>query len=376
MVSSLGFGCMRLPMLPDAQGDMTKIDVELSVKLIHHAIENGVTYFDTAYTYHSNNPQIPGESEPLLARALRGGYREKVKIATKLPSWLINSREDMDKYLNHQLERLETDHIDFYLIHNVQQDRWANLMKLGITDFLDSALKDGRIKHAGFSFHDTAPFFKEVVDAYDWSFCQIMYNYLDESFQAGTEGLDYAHSKGLGIAIMEPLRGGMLAGKLPPKAKEAFDETGIERTPAAWALKWLWNNPKISVVLSGMNAMSQLEENIRTATETEANSMPAEELAAVDRAKTAIKSGYKIGCTQCHYCSCPVGVEIPTCFTIYNNFYLYGEDQSYKRMYGAMLSDAGRRASSCIECGTCESHCPQQIAIPEELKKVRQLFEG
>ena len=265
MVSALGFGCMRLPILPG--GDQSKIDYDKATKLVRFAIDEGVNYIDTAYPYHGTGMGGGGASELFVAKALKDGYREKVKLATKLPSWLIKTREDMDKYLNEQLQRLETDSIDFYLIHALNADTWAVLKNLGISEFLDSAIKDGRIKYAGFSFHDKLPLFKEIVDYYDWSFCQIQYNYLDENFQAGTEGLKYASKKGLGVTIMEPLRGGKLAANLPKEALDVFDKAEIKRTPVDWALSWVWNHPEVSVVLSGMNEMNQIVENIKTASE-------------------------------------------------------------------------------------------------------------
>ncbi len=368
MVSTLGFGCMRLPIFPG--GDPSKIDEEKAIKLVRYAIDNGVNYIDTAYPYHGKGMDKGGASEPFVAKALKDGYREKVKLATKLPSWLIETREDMDKYLNEQLERLNTDTIDFYLVHSLNSAVWNTLKEAGIDEFLDKAIKDGRIKHAGFSFHDKLDTFKEIIDYYDWSFCQIQYNYLDENYQAGTEGLEYAAKKGLGIAIMEPLRGGKLANNIPKLAKDTFSRADVKRTPAEWALKWVWNHSEVSVVLSGMNAMEQITENIKTASETEANSLTEKELNIIDEVKTIIKKKTKVNCTACEYCMpCPSGVNIPMCFTIYNNYHMFGKKEFYN------LLKPEEKASNCVECGKCEEHCPQGISIRQELKNVKLTFE-
>lgn len=367
-VSILGFGCMRLPLLPG--GDPTKIDEEKSIKLVRSAIDTGVNYIDTAYPYHGTGMGQGGASEPFVGKVLKDGYREKVKLATKLPSWLIKTREDMDKYLNEQLKRLETDHIDFYLVHALNRKDWDRLKENGIDEFLDSAIKDGRIKHAGFSFHDKLDLFKEIVDYYDWSFCQIQYNYLDEDFQAGTEGLKYATQKGLGVTIMEPLRGGKLANNLPEEAKVAFNQADVKMTPSEWALKWIWNHPEVTVVLSGMNAMDQVTENIKTASQTEANSLTEKELKIIDEVKSIIKGKVKVSCTACGYCMpCPAGVNIPGCFSAYNNHGMFGKDESYNWI------QPEQKASKCVECGKCETHCPQGISIRQELKNVKALFE-
>ena len=368
-VSALGFGCMRLPILPG--GDQSKIDYDKAIKLVRYAIDEGVNYIDTAYPYHGTGMNKGGASELFVAKALKDGYREKVKLATKLPSWLIKTREDMDKYLNEQLERLETDSIDFYLIHALNVDTWATLKELGISEFLDSAIKDGRIKYAGFSFHDKLDLFKEIVDYYDWSFCQIQYNYLDEDFQAGTEGLEYAARKGLGITIMEPLRGGKLAANLPKEAIDAFSKSDIKRTPVDWALSWVWNHPEVSVILSGMGEMNQVIENIKTASEAKVNSLTQKELNTVSTVKTIIREKVKVNCTACEYCMpCPSGVNIPKCFTFYNNHSMFGKEDGYK-----LFLDPKQKASNCIECGECETHCPQGIPIRKELKNVKALFE-
>ncbi|MEY8001345.1 aldo/keto reductase [Clostridium sp. Mt-5] len=367
-VSILGFGCMRLPLLPG--GDPTKIDEEKAIKLVRHAIDTGVNYIDTAYPYHGTGMAHGGASEPFVARVLKDGYREKVKLATKLPSWLIKTRSDMDRYLNEQLKRLETDHIDFYLVHSLNHKDWDRLKENGIDKFLDSAIKDGRIKYAGFSFHDKLDLFKEIVDYYDWSFCQIQYNYLDEDFQAGTEGLKYASQKGLGVTIMEPLRGGKLVNNLPEEAKATFNKSDVKRTPSEWALKWVWNHPEVKVVLSGMNAMDQVTENIKIASETEANSLTEKELKIIDEVKNIIKEKVKVSCTACGYCMpCPSGVNIPGCFNAYNNYGMFGKDDTYN------FIPSDQKASNCVECGGCETHCPQNISIRKELKNVKVLFE-
>lgn len=368
MVSVLGFGCMRLPLLDP--NDAASIDEEKSLELVRYAIDNGVNYIDTAYPYHGNGMGGAGKSEPFVAKLLKDGYREKVKLATKLPSWLINSPEDMDKYLDEQLNRLQTDHIDFYLVHSLNKTVWEKLKKLGIGEFLDKAIKDKRIRHAGFSFHDTHEYFNEIVDYYDWSFCQIQFNYLDEDFQAGLDGLNYAAAKDMGIVIMEPLRGGKLANDLPSEVHAAFESSGIKRSPAQWALRWVLNHPKVSVALSGMNTMQQIKENIEVSEQTPPDSMTDEETDIINQAKHMLKSRIKINCTACKYClPCPAGVNIPGCFTMYNSHHMFGKEENYIRM---MPED--QRASKCVECGQCEEHCPQSIAIREELKKVKELF--
>ena len=372
-VSALGFGCMRLPII---DGDTTKIDDEKAINMIRHAIDEGVNYVDTAYPYHGTGMGSGGESEPFVGRALKDGYREKVNLATKLPSWLIKTREDMDKYLNEQLARLQTDQIDFYLVHALNQDMWENLKKLGISEFLDSAIKDGRIRYAGFSFHDKLDVFKGIVDYYDWSFCQIQYNYLDENFQAGTEGLQYAANKGLGVVIMEPLRGGKIVKNLPEAVMNTFDKAEIKKSPAEWALRWVWNHPEVSVVLSGMNIMDNVTENIKTASVAAPNSLTEKELEIMDDVKKVFKERIKVNCTACEYCMpCPVGVNIPKNFTYYNEYSLFvtpETDKELKNRYSGL--SAQERADKCVECGKCEGHCPQAIKIRQELKNVTALF--
>lgn len=373
-VSALGFGCMRLPVIGE---DPTNIDEEKAINMIRYAIDQGVNVIDTAYPYHGMGMVQGGYSEPFVAKALKDGYREKVNLFTKLPIWLVESREDMDKFLNEQLERLETDSIDFYLMHGIQQGHWKKLKELGFDKFLDEAIADGRIKYAGFSFHDRVDLFKEVVDYYDWSFCLIQYNYLDENYQAGTEGLEYAHKKGLGVAIMEPVRGGQLVESIPPEVQELFDQAPVKRTPAEWALSWVLNHPEVSVVLSGMSNMAQVKENLKTAGEVQSNSLTAEEVKITDEARSIIKSKLQVGCTNCGYClPCPSGVKIPDNFAIYNDYYLFGSPENKQRFqFGYDNMQEEERASACVQCGECEEHCTQEIHIIDELEKVKKLFE-
>ena len=377
MVSVLGFGCMRLPVIG---GDPTNIDEEQSIAMIRHAIDEGVNYIDTAYPYHGKGMAYGGASEPFVAKALKDGYRERVKLATKLPSWLIKTRADMDKYLNEQLKRLETDTIDFYLVHSLSASTWPSLKEAGISEFLDQAIQDGRIKHAGFSFHERVGLFKEIVDYYDWSFCQIQYNYLDENYQAGKEGLEYAAKKGLGIAIMEPLRGGKIAENLPDDALSFFDQANQKRTPVEWALRWVWNHPEVSIALSGMSTMEHVTENLKIAQDAHANSLTEKEINIINQVKSIFKERIKVNCTACAYCMpCPAGVNIPGCFTILNDNFIFGDSpavrERHKFLYNFRL-DSAAHASNCIECGKCENHCPQNISIRKELHTIKELFES
>ena len=369
-LSILGFGCMRLPV---KEG---RINEEKATQQVHYAIDRGVNYIDTAWPYHM------GESEPFLGRALSGGYREKVKLATKLPSWTVKSHEDMDRILNTQLERLRTDHIDYYLVHGLVGTLWDKMEKLNVLEFLDRARQDGRIANAGFSFHGSLDDFKRIVDAYPWIFCQIQYNFLDEKNQAGTEGLEYAASKNLGIIIMEPLRGGKLTNPIPPAVQDIWNEASVKRTPAEWALRWIWNRPEVTVVLSGMNEEAHIEENLKIADEASPNSLTEAELKLVKRVEHKYRELMKTGCTGCRYCSpCPSGVDIAGCFEIYDNFHLSGNEREAKLMYaskpgGIIRGDVPGYASQCVQCGKCVEKCPQHLDIPTLLEAVKEEFEG
>lgn len=374
-ISALGFGCMRLPLKGDNPMD---IDEKTAINMLRSAIDQGVNYLDTAYPYHGLSMDEGGASEPFLAKALQDRYREKVKISTKLPSWAVETREDMDRFLNEQLKRLETDCIDFYLVHGINKIYWENLKELGFEDFLDEAIADGRIKHAGFSFHDRIELFKEVVDRYEWSFCMIQLNYLDDEYQAGIEGMEYASAKGLGVAVMEPLRGGHLATNIPTEVQELFDGAEMKRSPAEWALRWVWNHPEVSVVLSGMSTIEQVEENLKLADKSHPGMLTDQELDITKQAKSIYEKKLKIKCTDCGYClPCPSGVNIPENFAKYNDYYLFGTPEMmelYKFNYHAFMPEQ-EHASKCNECGICEEHCPQGIEIIQELKKVKKFYE-
>ncbi len=369
-LSLLGFGCMRLPEKDSA------IDEERAMRQVRSAIDQGVNYIDTAWPYHA------GQSEPFVGRALADGYREKVKLATKLPAWMVGSREEMDVFLNAQLEKLNTDRIDYYLVHCLVGELWDRVVDLGILNFLDKAKADGRIINAGFSFHGDSEDFTRIVDAYPWQFCQIQYNYLDEENQAGTKGLEYAAGKGLGVIVMEPLRGGKLGGPAPAAVATIWDEAETKRTPAEWALRWLWNRPEVTVVLSGMNDEAHIEENVKIAGEAHPDSLTDTELQLVQRAEREYRRLMKAGCTGCRYCMpCPAGVNIPVCLEIFNDLHLYEKVDEAKSMYvirlcGTITAGEPAYASLCTRCGQCLKKCPQHLEIPNLLEDAARELEG
>ncbi len=368
-LSALGFGLMRLPQRSG------RIDEAKAISQIHYAIDHGVNYLDTAPPYHG------GESERLLGKALQDGYREKVKVATKLTHFFVNQPEDMDKLLTAQLAKLQTDHIDYYLLHALDAGVWKKLQGLGVLKFLDKAKAEGKIVNAGFSFHGSPSAFKEIITAYDWTMCQIQYNFLDENLQAGTEGLRFAASQNLAVMVMEPLRGGALAGKLPKGAQEAYDKASVKRSAAEWALRWVWNHPEVTVVLSGMNDQMQVEENMKTAETALPNSLSAEELSVVGEAASCFKRLIKVPCTGCSYCMpCPNGVNIPANFNVYNYRNLFNQKIYSMGMYAitvmGVLDGNKSDASLCKDCGVCAKKCPQHIAIPQELKNVNRQLGG
>lgn len=361
-LSVLGFGAMRLPRAPDG-----RIDRPAATALVRRAIDAGVNYVDTAYPYHD------GESEPFLGEALADGYRERVHLATKLPGWLVGCREDMGRLLNEQRERLRTDVIDFYLLHGMTGEGFERLRGLGILDFLDDALADGRIRHAAFSFHDDYAAFVPIADAYDWTFAQVQYNYIDVAYQGGAGAVRYAAGKGLGVVVMEPLRGGALARPLPGAA-DLWARAGGDRTPAARGLAWLWDQPEVTVVLSGMSTVDQLEENLASADRAEADRLSPAERAVYDDVRDLYRSRTAIGCTRCGYCQpCPSGVDIPECFSLYNEAFIYGDPAAARSGYH-IFARYGGAASNCTECGECEERCPQGLPIRRHLKAVDELL--
>jgi predicted aldo/keto reductase-like oxidoreductase len=363
-VSALGFGCMRLPTNGD---DSSHIDEPRAIDMIHYAIDQGVNYFDTAYPYHGGN------SERVLGRALQGGRRDRVRIATKLPTWQVEETADFDKYLNEQLDKLQVEHIDFYLLHGLRAPRWETVKRLNILKQAEKAIADGRIGHLGFSFHDEYAVFQEIIDAFGgWSFCQIQYNYMNEQVQAGTKGLEYAAARGLAVVIMEPLLGGKLVD--PPQPIQAlWDTLPKKRSAANWALQWLWNKPEVSVVLSGMSTMEQVIENVASASQSGTKLLTATELERVAQVRDKYDELCPIPCTQCRYCMpCPNGVDIPHNFSVFNTGAMYDKFGEARRRYEQAAEDS--RASACIQCRQCEDLCPQSIEISAWMPVVDQVL--
>ncbi len=362
--SILGLGCMRLPVI---DGDSENINEEKAIELIRYAIDNGINYIDTAWPYHGGN------SEELVGKALSDGYREKVKLATKLFTPGVESIEDCEYYLNKQLERLQTDHIDLYLLHALNRKYWANYKSVNIIDWLEEKKKEGKIKNIGFSFHDSYDLFEEIIDYYDWDFCQIQYNYLDTEFQAGKKGLKYAKDKDIAVVIMEPLRGGTLAQTPPTEVKNILDESNNDRNAVEWSLQWLWNQDEVDVVLSGMSNMRQLKENIKLASQADQNKLNDKEMNLIKKARRKFLDIFPVACTGCNYCiPCPVGVAIPNIFSLYNEAQIYDKYEKNKKQYLNM--DENSRADNCIECGQCEEACPQNLNIINDLKDVTAYF--
>ncbi len=372
-MSILGFGCMRLPVIDPK--DPTTIDYDLSTAMIRKAIDRGLNYVDTAWPYHSNSRSEPGHSELFVARALKDGYRDRVHLATKLPTWLIEDRRDMNKYLDAQLKRLEVSHIDFYLAHNLNTLVWPKLGQLGLGEFFDEARKDGRIKYAGFSFHDRYAIFEDIVGSYDWDFAQIQYNYLDIDYQAGQRGLRLGAEKGLAMVIMEPLRGGFLINYLPENIRTMLAGIRPDWSPADWGLRWLWDQPEVSLVLSGMTAMSHVDENLKIA-ETAAP-LSEREKAAIGEVRDFFLKQLKVNCTGCGYClPCPSGVNIPKNLGYYNNYHLIDADEARARAkyFHDAQTAPDETSDHCVHCGECEEKCPQHLPISDTMAEVSKIF--
>ena len=365
-ISVLGYGCMRFTQTAG------RVDMEKAEQEILEAYHAGVNYFDTAYIY-------PG-SEDALGRILeKNQIRDKVSIATKLPHYLIKKSDSIEKYFSEQLKRLRTNYVDYYLMHMLTDVKtWNRLKELGILEWLEEKKKSGAIRQVGFSYHGNSDMFCELLDVYDWDFCQIQYNYLDEHSQAGRKGLEYAASKKVPVIIMEPLRGGKLVAQLPEEAKRLFEEYPIKRSPAEWAFRWLWNQPEVTCVLSGMNSLEMVKENVKTASQAQVGEFTEADEKLLNDVVKAINAKVKVGCTGCRYCMpCPKNVDIPGTFAAYNRRYTDGRRAAIIEyvMCTALRKDSSA-ASNCIECGKCEAHCPQHIEIRKELKSARKELEG
>lgn len=371
-VSALGFGCMRLP---SRRLSLMGADLEESKRIIRYGIDRGINYIDTAWPYHL------GESEKVLGEILKDGYRERVKLVTKLPMFLVRRKADFDRFLNVQLERLQTEHIDIYLFHALNAGSFQKVKQLGLIEKMEEAQRQGRIRHIGFSFHDTYPVFKEIVDFYDWDMAQIQYNYMDTCIQATSDGLKYAHEKGIAVVIMEPVKGGTLANP-PSEAAEVIAEAPVKRTPVDWALQFLWNRPEVATVLSGMSDMQQVVENCDSADRSGIKSLTEEEEQVITQLAEIYQSKILVPCTGCEYCMpCPHGVNIPQNFALLNNYSLeksrirrFQTRRAYRKLAGGPpkldLENPNGNASVCINCGLCVEKCPQEINIPVELEKV------
>ncbi len=365
-LSILGFGCMRF------QTKMGKIDMEKAQREIMLAYENGVNYFDTAYIY-------PGSEAAIGEIFEKNSIRDKINIATKLPHYLIKNHETLEKLFAEQLNRLRTNYVDYYLMHMLTDiDAWNRMKELGIQEWIAQKKASGQIRQIGFSYHGNCEMFCRLVDAYDWDFCMIQYNYMDEHSQAGRRGLKYANSKGIPVFVMEPLRGGKLTNNLPEQAKRIFSEYKTKHTPAQWSFRWLWSQPQVTVVLSGMNSKEMILDNIKTASQVQIGEICHEDEAMLQRVKDAINSKMKVGCTGCGYCMpCPKNVDIPGTFAAYNRRFSEGKFAALREyVMCTTLRKTSTAASNCVGCGKCEKHCPQNIQIIKSLGDAKKELEG
>jgi len=376
-LSILGYGCMRF------KRNLAATDMEKAEQQVRLAIESGVNYFDTAYMYPGNEKALG----TILAKTDSEGkkLRDRVFVATKLPIMLVKTNEDLNKFFQTSLVRLGMDYVDYYLVHSLSSmASWERAKQLGVVHFLEKAKKEGEIGHIGFSWHGNLHDFRKVIDDYDWEFCQIQYNYLDENFQAGTEGLKYAASKGVGVIVMEPLRGGTLAGRIPAEAYKLLeshrDSSNVTHTPAYWGFRWVWNHPEVTCVLSGMNDVSQINENIQTSQNALPESLTEADLAMIGGVRDVFKHAIHVNCTGCSYCMpCPYGVDIPASLAALNNDTMFGGMHS-KFMYNFNLrkthNKASAKASACKKCGVCETKCPQHIPIIKSLEETAKALEN
>lgn len=370
-VSALGFGTMRLPIIGYNQAD---VNMPETIKLIRHAVDHGVNYIDSAYVYHDGN------SEVAVGKALQDGYRRKAKIATKMPVFSVKRKSDLDRILALELKRLQTDFIDFYLFHSLTKQLWQKIQQLDMLTWAEKQVDKGKLGYLGFSFHDEFDAFKEIIDGYDgWTFCQIQYNYIDENYQAGKTGLKYAASKGLAVVVMEPLAGGLLAVNPPAEIQKEMQNSEIKRSAPDWGLQWVWNQPEVSVALSGMNAMQQVEENLESANNSGTNRLSQQEIQILLKARELfLKCGY-IGCTKCRYCShCPQEIDIPATLTFLNQYTTKRREpqtqEKIKTQYKQTISKK-RRASNCLRCGQCEAICPQHLPVRKLLSEAAASLE-
>lgn len=380
-VSALGFGCMRLP----TSGLLHRVNEKYAIEILRHGIDLGINYLDTAWFYHL------GQSEKIIGKALGDGYRKKVHLVTKLPMILVRKEDDFDNFLDRQLNRLQTDHLDIYLFHMLNRAQFEKMKRLNLLSHMEKAREKGKLLHIGFSFHDTLPVFKEIVDYYKWDMAQIQYNYLDTAIQATTEGLQYAHKKGIAVVIMEPLKGGQLA-KPPSEAMSIINSAPVKRTPVDWALQFLWNSPEVSCVLSGMGNRKMVEENCLSADKSGISHLSTEENRIIEELADISRKKIIVPCTACHYCMpCPSGVDIPQNFAFLNNKSFNSESNfmtkmtqwSIARNYKKLAKNKNQlavkknkgRASLCVKCNVCIAKCPQKLAIPNELEKVTAVFD-
>ncbi len=368
-LSILGFGCMRFP-----EHSLGRIDEKKALPLLYRAVEGGINYFDTAYPYHMGN------SEAFLGKAFERQYREQALIATKLPHWSVHLPEDLERIFMQQLRNLRRDHVDFYLMHNINRVSWNKLKGLGVMEWMDDLKAAGAVRSLGFSFHASFEEFQEIIEDYPWDFCQIQYNYLDVENQAGRKGLEYAASKDLGVVVMGPLRGGNLAKEPPKEILRLWQEAGTKRTPAEWGLRWVWDHPEVTTLLSGMSRLEEVEENLRMAGEAQPRSLAEKEREMLAETRSIYLSLMPVACTGCRYCiPCPYGVNIPLCFEHYNTFKLFGNPRakfSYTSMLGGAVDGAPGLASQCVNCGACLPKCPQKLDIPGLLQETAATMEG